>query len=449
MQNAWRQALVVVAVVWCAIGCGMMRVAVDDTHADVTLEERAGTRVTMDGVVDAEPEERDTFTQLVVAVERVQGTETPVADRVLLNAPRHLGLVYGDRVQAVGVLERPEVLTQENGRLFLYPQYLEKDGIHFTMRYPHMTVIAHEKTASLHGLLFSAKRRFLDGLKAVLPEPHVSLLGGLVVGAKEALGTALLDTFRTAGVVHIVVLSGYNISIIARAVAAILAPLSRIWQWSIGGVFIILFTIVTGGSATIVRASIMGFLVWIAQAGGRRFDVVRALAVAAVLMVLHNPRILAFDPSFQLSCLATLGLVTYAPIFERRLTFLPSAFGVREIVAATFGTELMVLPLLLWMNGMFSFVAPLTNMLILPFIPWTMLVGAITGTIAMTSTMLAYPIAHVAYGLLAYQLFVVQQLASLPFAALTLPAIPLWCIALVYGVLMLGVYRIVSRRSPN
>ncbi len=444
-----RDVLLIIAVGWCAMGCGMVRVALSDTHTDTALAAHVTTRVTLEGAVIGEPEAHDTYVQVVITAERVQGDDAFIADRVLVYAPRYPELVYGDRVRITGVLEYPEVIQQDDGRTFSYPDYLKKDGIHFTMRYPSIAVTSHEQGASLYGILFSIKRYFLDGLKAMLPEPHVSLLGGLVVGAKEALGKDLLDTFRAAGVVHIVVLSGYNISVIARAVAGVLAPFARIWQWSVGGLFIILFTMITGGSATIVRASIMGFLVFIAQASDRQFDALRALGVAALLMVLHNPYILAFDPSFQLSCLATFGLIVYAPVFERHLTFLPRVFGLREIIAATFATELFVLPLLLWMNGTLSIVAPLTNILILPAIPWTMLVGAVTGVIALCNTVLAYPLASITYGLLAYELWIVQTLASVPFAAVRLPALPLWSVALFYVTLMLGAYRIVSKRSPN
>jgi competence protein ComEC len=277
----------------------------------------------------------------------------------------------------------------------------------------------------------------------------VSLLGGLVVGAKEALGKDLLDTFRAAGVVHIVVLSGYNVSIIARYVVRALAPLPRSLGWGIGSLLIVLFAMLTGGSATIVRASIMALLVFVAQMGGRRFDALRALFAAAFVMILHNPYILAFDPSFQLSFLATFGLIAYAPVFEKWFSSFPNTFGLREILAATFATELFVLPFLLWVSGTFSIVAPLTNVLVLWTVPFTMGIGFVVGCIALVSTAVAYPFAGIAYGILSYQLWIIEHLASLPFATLQLPVIPLWLVVIVYGVLTLGAYRIVSKPLPS
>lgn len=446
-----RKLFLIVTVALCAVGGGMIRFAINDVRhrADPELAAHVERMVVLEGVVRDEPEERDTYTQLTIEVRTMGHERVPVSDRVLVYAPHYPQLRYGDQVEISGTLKRPEVIQEKDGRIFLYPEYLKKDGIHFLIKYPKIIIHAHDESWSLRGALFSLKQRFLDALKATLPEPQVSLLGGLVVGAKEALGKDLLDTFRVAGVVHMVVLSGYNVSIIARYVMSALAWLPRTVGWGVGSIAIILFALLTGGSATVVRASIMALLVLVAQASGRKFDALRALFAAAFVMVLHNPRILAFDPSFQLSFLATLGLVVCAPRFEEWFSFLPTKLGLREVVAATFATELFVLPFLLWMTGTFSVVAPLTNVLVLWLVPVTMGVGVLLGGIAMLSVALAYPLSIIAYLLLSYQLWIITHIASLPFAAMQLPAIPLWVVTIVYGALMLGAYRIASKRLPS
>jgi competence protein ComEC len=435
----------------CAVGVGMARVAISDmqNRADIQLEQVVGTSTILEGVVRGEPDERDTHTQVVVQVQTLGEEKVPIADRVLIYAPHYPQLRYGDQVEIAGTLKYPEVIQEEDGRVFLYPAYLKKDGIHFVISYPKVTVRAHETGWSVRGTLFSLKQQFLDALKAVLPEPQVSLLGGLVVGAKEALGKDLLDTFRAAGVVHIVVLSGYNVSIIARYVTRLLSPLPRAFGWGMGSALIVVFAMLTGGSATIVRASIMALLVFVAQVAGRKFDALRALFAAAFVMILHNPYILAFDPSFQLSFLATFGLIAYAPLFEKWFSSFPNMFGMREILAATFATELFVLPFLLWMSGTFSIVAPLTNVLVLWTVPFTMGIGFVVGCIALVSVAVAYPFAGIAHGILSYQLWVIERAAEVPFASVHVPPLSLWLIAIAYGALMLGAYRIVSKSPPS
>src|SRR5690606_5955202 len=136
-----------------------------------------------------------------------------------------------------------------------------------------------------------------------------------------------------------------------------------------GAVGIILFAIMVGGGATVVRASIMALLSLIARATGRLYEVTIALIVAGFIMVLWSPRVLVFDPSFQLSFLATLGLIHATPLFERWLRMIPEYFSLRTIISATLGTQLFVLPLLLFMTGVFPMYSPLANALVLPAVP--------------------------------------------------------------------------------
>lgn len=430
----------VCTVLFLACAAGVVRFAMSEHTPNAVLVERDDTRVTLEGTVVAEPDERDSYTQLVM---ETQG------ERVLIYAPQYPKVMYGDRISVTGTLSVPEVIAQDDGRVFLYPQFLKKEHISFLIKYPKVAILSHSDTWSMQSTLFSIKNKFLEALENVLPEPHVSLLAGLVVGAKQALGKDLLEAFRIAGVVHIVVLSGYNVTIIAKAVMSVLSSLPRIWGFGAGSAFIVLFAILTGGSATIVRASIMALLVFVAEASDRKFDPLRALFVAAFLMVLHNPRILAFDPSFQLSFLATFGLVVFGPYFEKKLQSVPQAYGLRAILAATFATQLTVLPLLLWMNGTLSLVAPLVNMLVLPTVPFAMLAGFVTGIVAMASTALGSFIGLAAYAILSYELWIVEIIATLPLAAVQMPAFSFWLVVGAYAMLILPAYRIAWRRLPS
>src|ERR1700733_6080508 len=105
----------------------------------------------------------------------------------------------------------------------------------------------------------------------------------------------------------------------------------------------------------------------------------RVLAFVSLAMVAWNPWTLAFDPSFQLSALATLGLILFTPIFSRWLVKVPEQFGAREILASTCSTQLMVAPLLLYQNGTLSIVSLPANLLALLPVPWAMFFSLISG----------------------------------------------------------------------
>lgn len=144
-----------------------------------------------------------------------------------------------------------------------------------------------------------------------------------MLGVKESLGEGLEEDFVDTGLVHIVVLSGYNVTIIAEAIIRTLSFVSVMAGIYIGGIAIAVFAIMTGAGATIIRASIMAILALIARATGRRYEITRALFIAGFLMILENPYILLYDISFQLSFLATVGLIYLSPVFENIFKFFP------------------------------------------------------------------------------------------------------------------------------
>jgi competence protein ComEC len=202
-----------------------------------------------------------------------------------------------------------------------------------------------------------------------------------------------------------------------------------------------------GGGPTVVRASIMAIIGMLALLVDRPYDLVRALAIAAVAMVAWNPFVLAHDPGFQLSFVATSGLVLGSSTVERWVSFVPTWGELRTIVAATLATQLAVLPLLLFQIGTVSLVAPLVNVLVVPIVPVIMAVGFAAGVVGMVSTTLALPIALVAYGLLHWVFVVVDYASRMPFASIAVPDVPLTVVALLYALLGLMLWRAQTTRD--
>jgi competence protein ComEC len=186
----------------------------------------------------------------------------------------------------------------------------------------------------------------------------------------------------------------------------------------------------------------MALLVILARATGNIYNITRALFIAAVIMVLHNPYIVAFDPSFQLSFLATLGLIWLSPMIEKRFTLMPSTWGLREFATATIATQIFVLPLLLYQTGLLSMTAFPTNLLVLMFVPVTMLLGFVTGVVGFVSTLLSVPFAYVTYALLSYELAVVDLFASVPFSAITVAAFSIWWVVAAYALYALVLWKL-------
>ena len=195
----------------------------------------------------------------------------------------------------------------------------------------------------------------------------------------------------------------------------------------------------TGGSATVIRASAMALLVVLAKATRRQYDITRALIIVGLFMIIQNPKILVFDSSFQLSFLATLALIYVSPIVEKKLQFITPRFKLREFATATISTQIFVLPLLLYKMGELSLVGLPVNILILAFIPLTMLFGFLAGALSFISVAISLPFAFASYALLSYELKVVEIFSSLPFASISIPYFPAWVmigVYLAYGIII-------------
>lgn len=305
---------------------------------------------------------------------------------------------------------------------FDYRAYLAKDNIYATMIYPRMAAV-HDLPVPkiLKGKMFlaSIKRSFLERIESILPEPQAGFLAGLLLGEKSAMPKELLEEFRVTGTTHIVALSGFNISIIGdtllKTLQFLLIPFSISFWISVA--FIILFTIMVGAEASIVRAAIMGILVLAARKGSRMYDARRALLGAAAAMLFINPSLLRFDVGFQLSFFATAGILLFTPVVEEKLQWI-SLEPLREILVTTLSAQIMVLPILVWNFGGVSLISPIANIFILPLIPLAMLFGFIASLAGFLWSGFGMLLGLLAWVFLSYELLAVSFFSQIPLAYL-------------------------------
>lgn len=424
------------SIIIAAFGAGAARLHFDDSNLNLkSTDSFMGKEVFIKGIVSDESDKRESGVRLTVSMEEISGGDAVLKDnlpKVIISTNFYPEWRYGDYIEITGVLKKPENFTTESGRQFNYVSYLAKDGIYYEVARPRLKLVERGRGNFVKEALFSVKKIFLEKVSGVVPEPEVSLLGGLLLGAKESLGKEILDDFRKVGLIHIVVLSGYNITIVAETIMRVFSFLPRTLPIIFGGGSIILFAIMTGGSATVVRASIMSLIVIFGKATGRMHDAALTLFIAAFLMLLHNPKILAFDPSFQLSFLATLGLVYLSPVLEKYFHFVTRKWQIRELFLSTVSTQIFVMPLILYNSGNFSAVALPANLMVLAFVPITMLLGFLAGTFGFMSGAISLFFGVLASGFLYYDLKVVEFFSAMPFASFNISNFPLWLTVLMY-----------------
>ncbi|MFT5359743.1 MAG: competence protein ComEC [Candidatus Paceibacteria bacterium] len=345
-------------------------------------------------------------------------------------------VLFGDLLEVSGKIQKPENFTTDFDREFDYISYLGKDNIYYTLSFAQAEVVESSYKWKFRRGLFAIKKSFLSKIERFVPEPESALLGGILLGEKQSLGDELEDAFVSTGLIHIVVLSGYNVSIVAEAMTYVLAFLPRAIAYSSSSFGILVFMILTGANAPIVRASIMAILLLAAKFLGRPTEAGRMLLLVATVMVLINPSILVHDVSFHLSFLATLGLLYMFPVVDNFFAKkIPKLWGLRSIASATISTQILVLPYLLWKIGAFSLISPITNIIVLPFIPASMLLGFFTGVFGYIFSPLASIFSYLSYFLLKIVIEIVFWFSNLSFALISVPEIPFVGVFLVYVLL--------------
>src|SRR3989344_4772191 len=206
-----RSFLVSFVLLGCALGVFRLDVSQVKQNAH-TLDSLVGRTVNIKGIVIEEPDVRETYTNIVLETKDVSQEQTRVMVRVL----EHPSFRYGDEVEFVGKVVTPKNFTSgDKGKAFDYVAYLAKDDIHYQMYFPKLVAVSHDQGNIVREKLLAFKEALMKNIAHMIPEPEASLAGGILLGAKQSLGDELLQKFRETGVAHIVVLSGYNIAVVA------------------------------------------------------------------------------------------------------------------------------------------------------------------------------------------------------------------------------------------
>lgn len=254
--------------------------------------------------------------------------------------------------------------------------------------------------------LFKSQRQALDQkISQLLPSPQAELLSGILLGQNKNLPGQLRLALRDTATLHIVVVSGQNLSIVAAFFLSLAGLIKRKKATSFSLLAVIFYTLLTGVQVPVLRAAIMFSLSSLAQIFGRQKDGWWVLTITAGLMLLVNPNWIT-DLSFQLSFLATFGVVVVAPVLLYYLKILPI---IGQDLAVTLSAQLMVLPVIVQNFHQVSLVSLVTNLLVLWTIPFIMIGGVV---MLVLGTILS-PVVNI---LLTYFIYVVQFFASLPFA---------------------------------
>lgn len=263
---------------------------------------------------------------------------------------------------------------------------------------------------------------FLSVINSLLPEPQASLLAGMLFGVRATMSYPFYLALRDTGVLHVIALSGMNIAILIDIFGKLLNRYGRKFSAIFSGIIIILFVFFVGPSPTIVRAGIMGSMSLFAIILGRRYWSMLALFIASGVMLFLRPEWIG-EVSFQLSFLATLGVILANKVVERERSGRWSKqliYALKENIAMTVSAQLFTLPVIVYHFERISLVSPIANLLTGWSIQPIMILGILTSVLGWIWLPLGYIPAWITWVFLTYFVEVVEILAKLPFASISL-----------------------------
>ena len=282
--------------------------------------------------------------------------------------PNNIDVSYGDKIKIKGVLS---------------------DGV---VKNPTVIDVKENR------IVFSKERKeIIEFIKRTLPEPHSSLISGVVLGSKSRIPEDFLTNIRNTGVAHVVVASGMNVSLVVSVVMGImLLFLPRRKAILAVYMFIMFYTSLSGFDPPIVRAAIMAGVTYLGQAFGRVVSTLRVLLFTIVIMIIIFPYWL-MDIVFILSFIATLSLVLFEKRIRKLIFFVPGVF--KESISTTLAAQIGVTPILYVTFGSIYILSPIVNVLVLWTIPLITILGMLASLLFYVVPTFAKLLLYMAYPL--------------------------------------------------
>ncbi len=352
---------------------------------------------------------------------------------VLIKDEKYPRVTQGDKIALSCTPMLPEMVDD-----FDYRMYLAMHGVYFICKDHTYEIIGED--LSIGTRIGALRHAWEQIINQTIPSPQAALANGLIFGGDDRLSKELQLQFSRTGMTHVVAVSGYNVSIIITAIMGIVIFCGAYRKMAvvIAIIGVVGFVFLIGFPSSAVRAAIMGIIVLVAATFGRVSYAYSGICFAAALMLIHNPMLLRYDIGFQLSFLATIGIVATHSFFEGTILMRKDAFGLVEIIMLTVSAQIFVLPIIAYYFHTFSTLSIIANVLILPIVPFTMLLIVLLIIFSYFFMPAAIICGWGAYFLLTYEIWVINYFSRISWSSVNVVQIePWWCV--LYYILLFSI----------
>lgn len=361
-----------------------------------------------------------------------------MTQNILLKAPRG-NYFYGDEIYAQGLL-RPI----QNKNDFDYADYLKIKNVYAQMNSGNIFVLSTNNGNPFIYYILQFKHFLFEQINASLSKDLSPIMIAFISGEKNLLSSDQLDFFKNTGSIHLIAVSGFKLTLLLISIDYFKKYFGRKTVW-INFCVILTYLVFANFAAAVLRAAIMNSIYIYCKQNGRRYNQLAILTMTAIILVEFNPLILKYDIGFLLSFLGIAGIVILSPPINFALRFIPENYF-KEIFISTFAAQLATFPLQLIFFKEISLISPLANILTLPLLTPTIILGYLCAVpyLRLAAAILASMALNYVYSILNF-------LSTIPYThfAIAINQIELIIIYVIEIVLYLLVLKILKKRAAS
>ena len=373
--------------------------------------------------------------------------------RALISVPLYSDYQYGDVLEIEGELKTPLKIVppQQDPALevkgFDYREYLAAKNIYSLSYSPKIKILERGAGNFFFRNLLKIKNKINLSIKKNFTEPQGSLISAIFLGSKKLIPEEIRTYFSLTGISHLLAISGLHLVILISILSFILIEVFLISRRKIFYFLlpiVIGYILMIGSPASAIRAGIMSLVLVLAEMLGKKRDQLNLLVFTCFLMLIFNPKLLAWDIGFELSFLAVLGIYLLNQDFEKIFSKIPNKkfLPLRSCLSVTLSAQILTFPLILYYFGNLSLSAPLVNILVLPVLPFLMFFNFIFALSSLFVPFLAKLLVWPVWLLITYIVMVAKFFAGLPYFSFVFGKVSLWLIFFLYFLIVFLIFKI-------
>ncbi|MFK7780276.1 MAG: ComEC/Rec2 family competence protein [Candidatus Gracilibacteria bacterium] len=301
---------------------------------------------------------------------------------------------------------------------FSYKKYMMSKNLFFSSNIYSYEVTSIIKLNKIEQSIINLRELFLTSIYSIYPKEEAIFLGGILIGARESLPDDLKQDFNNSGLTHFIAVSGFNITILMIFLTFLLQYFPVIFRVAFITLSIVLFTVLVGDTAPVIRASIMGLIGYYVLMSGRKGNILSIILLTLVVMIIISPLSINYDVSLHLSFFAVLGIIYTQKFFEKIFYFLPNILEIKTAFTLTLSALSFTLPIMILNFGQMSILAPFSNIAVTWTIPIAMLFGFISIIVYIVYPFAGIIVGYITWILLKWDIMVVHFFGKLEWSIL-------------------------------